>query len=289
MTILNVFTFVTVSILIASIAETAGADELLLHLRSRGAAETKSARISESHMTAHWKPTATAILICDMWDHHWCAGATKRVGEMAPVMNEVIKAARKRGVFIIHAPSDTMDYYKGTPQRRRATEASPAKAPVDMSTWCAIDPAKEPPLPIDDSDGGCDDSPTCTQHKAWSREHPAIEIAAEDAVTDSGLEVYNLLQQHGIENVIVMGVHTNMCVLGRSFGIRRLVSAGKHVVLMRDMTDTMYNSRSKPFVPHFEGTDLMIRHIETYWCPTVTSTDFLHRPEFHFEGETKAR
>ena len=138
MTILNVFTFVTAGILIASIAETAGADELLLHLRSRGAAETKSARISESHMTAHWKPTATAILICDMWDHHWCAGATKRVGEMAPVMNEVIKAARKRGVFIIHAPSDTMDYYKGTPQRRRARSVH-SGVPFAMSYTHACD------------------------------------------------------------------------------------------------------------------------------------------------------
>src|SRR5262249_29176169 len=145
----------------------------------------------------------------------------KRVGEMAPVMNQVVKEARKRGVFIIHAPSDTMDYYKDTPQRKRAMEAPTAKAPVDMSTWCALDPAKEAPLPIDDADGGCDDSPVCPQHKAWTREHPAIEVAEEDAVTDNGLEVYNLLQQHGIENVIVMGVHANMCVLGRSFGIRR--------------------------------------------------------------------
>jgi nicotinamidase-related amidase len=270
-------------------ATAANAADLTLHLRSRAAAATKSARPTESHTTVRWKPNATAILICDMWDHHWCAGATKRVGEMAPIMNLVVKEARRQGVFIIHAPSDTMDFYKGTPQRRRAMDAPAATPPVDMSTWCALDPAKEAPLPIDAADGGCDDLPTCPQHKAWTREHPAIEIADEDAVTDNGLEVYNLLQQHGIENVIIMGVHANMCVLGRSFGIRRLVSAGKHVVLMRDMTDTMYNSRSKPFVPHFDGTDLMIHHIETYWCPTITSTDFLHRQPFHFVGETKAR
>src|SRR5206468_10259286 len=134
-----------------------------LHLRSRGSAATKSARESESHMTVQWKPLATAILICDMWDDHWCKGASKRVGEMAPVMNQVVKEARRRGVFIIHAPSDTMDFYKDTLQRRRAKEAPAAKAPVDMSTWCAIDPAREQPLPIDDADGGCDDSPTCSQ------------------------------------------------------------------------------------------------------------------------------
>jgi nicotinamidase-related amidase len=272
-------------ILLAAIGVPADAAGLTLHTRSRDEAKTGIDERVDVHRTVHWDPRKTAILICDMWDHHWCEGANRRVGEMAPVMNEVVKAARMRGTFIIHAPSDTMDYYKDAPQRRRAQEAPQVQPPAPMDSWCAIDPAKEPPLPIDDSDGGCDDVPACPQHKAWTRQHPAIEIAPADAVTDSGLEVYNLLQQHGIENVIVMGVHTNMCVLGRSFGIRRLVAAGKHVVLMRDMTDTMYNSRMRPHVSHFQGTNLMIRHVETYWCPTITSADLLHRPAFRFSDD----
>ena len=49
------------------------------------------------------------------------------------------------------------------------------------------------------------------------------------------------MRQRGIKNVIVMGVHTNMCVLGRPFSIRQMVYQGQNVVLVRDMTDTMYN------------------------------------------------
>ena len=49
-----------------------------------------------------------------------------------------------------------------------------------------------------------------------------LEIAPEDAITDSE-EALGLLRAHGIENVIVMGVHTNMCVLGRPFAIRNLL------------------------------------------------------------------
>ena len=54
------------------------------------------------------------------------------------------------------------------------------------------------------------------------------------------------MRQRGIENVIVMGVHTNMCVLGRPFAIRQMVYQGQNVVLMRDMTDTMYNPQMRP-------------------------------------------
>ena len=59
-----------------------------------------------------WNPMETAVIICDMWDNHWCRGASERVAEMAPFMNTVVNSARQKGVLIIHAPSSCMDHYK---------------------------------------------------------------------------------------------------------------------------------------------------------------------------------
>jgi type 1 glutamine amidotransferase len=95
------------------------------------------------------------------------------------------------------------------------------------------------------------------------------------------------MQQRGIDNVIVLGVHLNMCVLGRPFSIRQMVSQGKNVFLMRDMTDTMYNSRARPFVPHAIGTELMLEHVERYWCPTISSVGFLGGNEFRFSEDQR--
>src|SRR5438132_820637 len=64
-----------------------------------------------------WDANQTAVVICDMWDKHWCEGATRRGGEIAPRINELAKAVRARGGFIVHAPSDCMKFYEGTPQR----------------------------------------------------------------------------------------------------------------------------------------------------------------------------
>lgn len=215
-----------------------------------------------------------------MWDRHWCAGATGRVEEMAPVMNEVVRVAREQGVFIIHAPSDTMEFYRDTPQRRRAREAPAVPLPPEQER------PPEPPLPIDDSDGGCDTAET-PWYKAWSRQHPAIEIAAGDAVTDDGDEVYRLCHERGIDTLILMGVHTNMCILGRSFGIRRMVKLGMNVLLMRDMTDAMYNPRRRPYVSHVRGTELVVEHIEQHWCPSITSAAFTGRPPYRFCEDTE--
>ncbi|MCC6493549.1 MAG: protein-signal peptide and transmembrane prediction, partial [Pirellulales bacterium] len=74
----------------------------------------------------------------------------------------------------------------------------------------------------------------------------------------------------------------NMCVLGRPFGVRQLVKMGKNVVLVRDLTDTMYNHEMKPRVSHFEGTELLVAHVEEYWCPTIESTDLVGGQPFRF-------
>ncbi|MBX9787929.1 MAG: isochorismatase family protein [Pirellulales bacterium] len=133
----------------------------------------------------------------------------------------------------------------------------------------------DPKLPIDDSDGGCDDVPESKYYQAWTRQHPAIKIAEPDIVSEDGREIYSYLHARGIKHVIVMGVHTNMCVLGRSFGIRQLTRWGLRTLLIRDLTDTMYDPKDPPHVSHEEGTELVVRHIEKYWCPSTTSKDVL--------------
>jgi nicotinamidase-related amidase len=257
---------------------------LVLHLRSRVESPKGSGKFDVVQKEVRWDGRKTAIIICDMWDKHWCKGASARVAEMAPRMNDLIVAARKKGVLVIHCPSGTMAAYKDTPGRKLAQSAPRVVPKVPLKGWCSLDRSHEPPLPIDDSDGGCNDQPQCKTYSAWKRQIDTLKIEPGDAITDSA-EAYNLIQQREIDNLIIMGVHLNMCVLGRPFGIRQMVYQGKNVVLVRDMTDTMYNSRKAPKVSHFRGTGLMIEHVEKQWCPTVTSCDFLGGAPFRFAGD----
>ena len=95
------------------------------------------------------------------------------------------------------------------------------------------------------------------------------------------------MQSRGIDNVILCGVHLNMCVLGRPFGIRQMVKLGKNVVLVRDMTDSMYSHQKRPFVNHFAGTDLVVNHVELHWCPSITSSDLTGKPPFRFKEDRR--
>lgn len=231
-------------------------------MRSRKGAP--SARWQEVQISREWNIAETAIVICDMWDKHWCDGATKRCEELALRMDPVLRAARQRGIQIIHAPSSTLGFYSDWPQRRRM-QLAPA---VPLPNPKAI---KEPPLPIDDSDGGCD-----TDNKfysAWTRQIPHIGIGPFDGISDDGEEIFRFFRAEGVRNMIIMGVHTNMCILNRSFGIRQMTRWGIQCVLVRDLTDAMYDPKDPPHVSHEQGVDLVVQHIEKYWCPSMLSGD----------------
>ncbi len=264
--------------------------------------QTRNATGKRLYTSEQWLPSKTAIIVCDMWDMHPCKNAVTRESEMAPRMNQVLEKARGQGLLIIHAPSSCMKPYEGTPARERAKTAPTApRLPDKISEWCKQIPTEELAVyPLDQTDGGVDDDPT--EHAAWTNEITAqgrnpkapwmkqLDVLridpSKDAISDSGTEIWNLLESRNIDNVILMGVHLNMCVSGRPFGLRQMAKNGKHVVLMRDMTDTMYNPQRWPFVSHQRGTELFTEHVEKHICPTISSDQFLGGDPFKFSDAT---
>ena len=250
-----------------------------------------------------WRGEETAIIVCDMWDSHHGLNAARRVAELAPAIDRFLAAARPKGVTIVHAPSSCMAFYAEHPARRRAASVPRAASlPEAIDSWCHQIPVeKDAPYPIDQSDGGEDDDPI--EHRQWHdqlksqgrdpkrpwrRQMASIRIDGDrDYISDSGSEIWSILQQRKIRHVLLVGVHTNMCVLGRPFGLRQLARNGMQVALVRDLTDTMYNPASRPFVNHFSGTDLIIDYIERYICPTVVSSELVGGAPFKFQHDRR--
>jgi nicotinamidase-related amidase len=274
---------------------------LLLRSRVPGPIDSGAYRIVEKKAT--WDPARSAVIVCDMWDLHHCLNATRRGAELAPRMDEVLKNARERGMLVIHAPSECMDAYKGHPARERAVNTPKSAAlPKEIGTWCYKIPSEEQgTYPIDQTDGGEDDD--LAEHQIWATRLKALgrnpkapwksETArlsidpTTDYISDDGEEIWSILEDREIDNVVLMGVHLNMCVLGRPFGLRQLAKNGKNVVLMRDMTDTMYNPIRPPYVSHFSGTDLITEHVEKFVAPSITSDQLLGGVPFRFKGDKR--
>jgi nicotinamidase-related amidase len=247
--------------------------KLRLNTRERREEPKGSGQFKVVERAQEWEVKETAIIVCDMWDDHHCKIAAQRVGVMVPRMNQVLSAARDRGVTIIFAPSETMNIYAGSPHRKRMEQAKPATPPVKIEKRCVRTPDSEPAtLPVD-TELDCDDCELGPVVRRHTRQHAGLDIIGFDGISDSGEEIYNYCAQEGIKNIVLMGVHTNYCILARPFGIRQMLKLGKNVVLARDLTDALYDPRQPPHVSHARGTEIVVEHIETYLCPSIMSAD----------------
>ncbi len=281
------------------------ANDFEIHKRTVGE-DANGRLIHKIAASEKWKAERTAVILCDVWDYHHSINAVRRLEEMLPRMNELLKAARGRGAVIIHAPSDCMPAYEKNPARLRAMGTPQQNLPKDISSWCSRVSAEESSLtgqyPIDQSDGGDDDDPE--EHRQWAAkleslgrnpgmpwkaQSPGIEIDIEkDYISDRGDEVWSVLQDRKIEHVLLLGVHTNMCVLGRPFGLRQMAAQKMDVVLVRDLTDCMYNPKRWPYVDHFTGNDLVVSYVERFVCPSITSDQILSGQPQRFLGDKRA-
>ncbi|MBM3967449.1 MAG: isochorismatase family protein [Planctomycetes bacterium] len=257
-------------------------------------------RITES---STWEAKRIAVIVCDVWDSHHCLNAVWRVNEVAPRIDRFVDTMRRQGATIIHAPSECMPYY-ATHAARLRSQSVPisAETPEDIADWCDQIPAEQAyPYPVDQSDGGEDDEPIehAQWHETlrdmgrnpkapWHKQTELIQIdEASDYISDSGKEIWSILASRGIEHVMLCGIHTNMCVLGRPFGLRQLNAHGIHAVLVRDLTDTMYNPLRWPYVNHFSGTDAVIDYIERTVCETMTSDQILGDRPYRFSSDDR--
>ena len=164
-----------------------------------------------------------------MWDSHHCYNAVKRAEQLAPRINRLVNVMRNKGAVIIHAPSSCMNFYKDTPARKRAINLPDSDSlPEGITNWLhwINEEEEKAGYPIDHSDGGEDDDPDDhakwerklidqgrNPNSPWMRQIESIDIDQSiDYITDSGVENWNILDSHKIQNVLLVGVHTNMCV-----------------------------------------------------------------------------
>lgn len=222
------------------------------------------------------RPEKTVLLICDVWDRHWCSDMLRRVTSLADRINGFAQVVRKHGGRVLHCPSDTVDrYYDLWPQRvamkeypepptrrRRKRQIKPIRVSQEMRLVTT---------PLDTtSTNGCPDVPLCHTCCKHTKQHEGVEICSRDLISDSGQEVYNFIIREGIECVLIAGVALNMCVLGRPFGVISLVDLGVTVRVVSDLVDVAYSPSEAPYVTVEQARWFMLGYIQSKWCP-VTS------------------
>ena len=207
-------------------------------------------------------PKQTAIIIIDMWNSHWCMTAAERVASMVPRMNEALRIARDLGMQIVWNPSDVITSYSGYPQYEKAVAVEQRATPKIRAT---------PSAKFTATVGGCmcGKGFRCGGNYGWDEMNPDLIIDENDLLSAYTDEIYTLLADRNITDIIYMGVHTNMCVYGKPGGLDDMWQAGFNCALARDLNDafTMYDA-DKGYTPD-DGTSEIDGNLQLAGIPTI--------------------
>jgi len=213
------------------------------------------------------EPKHVAIIVVDMWNWHWCKTSTERVAALVPRMNRALAQARALGMTIFLCPTDVADNYVGTPMVERVLAVDPMPMPQGPDLVCPAAP----------DGGGCTcGRERCLVNYGWDGMHPDLVIGSDDLMPNDPERLYTLCQQRGITHIIFCGVHTQVCLLGKSIGLRAMTRAGFQCALARDLTDA--HGRYEPGVETpDEFTAKVVAHFEQHLTATVDFADTLRR------------
>ena len=95
---------------VVAFSSAAGNSNMRLILHKRVQAHRGSPSWSEVNFEQTFAFSKSAIIVTDMWDKHWCRGATERVSRIAMRMEPFLERARASGILIIHAPSESDEF-----------------------------------------------------------------------------------------------------------------------------------------------------------------------------------
>ena len=181
-----------------------------------------------SSRTEEWDPRHTAVVAVDVWNFHWCKTSTERISSLLPRMNKALEAARNLGMTVFLCPTDVADNFVGTPMVERVLAVEPLPVPHVRDVNCPASP----------DGGGCTcGRERCQGNYGWDGMHPDLVVGPDDLMPNDAGRLYTICKQRGITHLIFVGFHTQVCLLGKSVGLRAMLEAGFQCALARDLTD----------------------------------------------------
>jgi nicotinamidase-related amidase len=224
--------------------------------------------VSEKFVTEQTvlSPRKTAVIVVDMWNYHWCMTASERVSAMVPRMNSVLSIARELGIQIVWNPSDVVTAYSGYPQYERAVAVEHRHAPKirqPLSTNFTAHVGR----------CMCSSETECQGNYGWDAMHPDLVIADNDLISSSTDEIYTLLNDRRITDIIYMGVHTNMCVFGKPGAMSSMWSAGFNCMLAGDLNDAFTTCKPDKNCTLDMGTAEINENLQQSGIPNINMGD----------------
>lgn len=193
----------------------------------------------ELDATRAFNPQEMALVLVDCWDRHYLKSYLERTDQIIrEKIVPVVDACHSAGITVIHAPSPA--------QAKRYPQWLQYAGDDDLFT--PPPPSHQPDWPpqqfrVRNGDYQQFAKPPGAVVQAWRvveadqrRIVQELEPRDDEFVVASGRQLHRLCRHRKILHLIYVGFATNMCVVGRDYGMRAMQQRGYNVILLRDCT-----------------------------------------------------
>ncbi|MEA1950882.1 MAG: hypothetical protein U9N87_05825, partial [Planctomycetota bacterium] len=235
---------------------------------------TRDAGGEALQQTVDFDPTKTAVVVIDMWDSHYDDVFLSRAPNVIPRMNQTMEVCRDLGMQVVWAPAGCIPYYENPANegyaQRQAMTAIPYHAmpsPKQFNPPAAPYYAKSQNMT----------PPGVTNIPVWpakTKQDGDLTIAANDLIVDAdnAQELWNLVADRNIEQLIFAGHATNWCLTTRAVG---MINMNRYMdtklIFIRDLTEAFscngYNWETQQIdwsTSPDTGTAESVQHNELY-------------------------
>ncbi len=211
-----------------------------------------------------------ALILVDVWSDHYIDSWLQRAAEVTQAkIAPILKAARKIGLTIIHAPSPRVveNNHPDVMSPPKKSESS------DKNEW--------PPREFktlyrtgDHATFGRNREPRLDTWNASALHNLKIADAStplpDEPVIANGDQLHKLLTERRILHLFYAGFATNWCVIGRDYGMIAMCNKGYNNILIRDATTGV---EFHDTVNNLTATEIAIREIETKYAWSTLTND----------------
>ncbi|MCX7428882.1 MAG: hypothetical protein NTW96_25055, partial [Planctomycetia bacterium] len=276
-----------VAIVLPLFLGTTAAEALWLDVRTRDATG------QAVQQTVDIDPAKTAVVVIDMWDSHYDDVFVTRAPNVIPRMNQTMDICRDLGMQVVWAPANDIPYYEVPSHdgyaQRQAMKAIPYHA---MPSPKSFNPPDAPYYAKSQNMT----PPGVTGIPVWpatTRQHPDLVIAPNDLIVncDNAQELWNLIADRDIEQLIFAGHATNWCLDYRACGMINMQRyMDNKPIFIRDLTEAMscngYNWETNQIdwsTSPDTGTADAVRHNERYIGGSIQAGQLLQEdPQYSY-------
>lgn len=212
-----------------------------------------------------------ALVLVDCWN----TGNDWREDIKREKILPVVKAARKAGLAVLHAPTERVA--RKYPRSEKYFEPGDGEQPT---SYASPDP-DWPPEQFVKREGEYAGYVRNYHPSGW-KDHFSLAIAdiltpeGGDYVVRSGNHLHKICKRLRILHLFYAGFAANICVVRRDYGMVAMGSRGYNTILLRDCTGALeYHDTQKKH----ESTMIAVREIETQYAFSTVSRELINAME----------